>query len=187
MDCFIIEELSMVDDIYWGLINCLFDVDKFDVFWDCVEVYIVEKDQFVLYVYVGFDLEYYLLVKMIIEMVWQNLFGCNLFICLDSYNLVDKQEWQILNVVNFECDFEWDGINSNGVVMINFVKCKVLLVGMYYVGEMKKVMFLVQNFLFLEKDVLLMYCFVNVGEDGQICLFFGLFGIGKIMFFVDLN
>lgn len=32
-----------------------------------------------------------------------------------------------------------------------------------------------------------MYCFFNVGEDGGVVLFFGLFGIGKIILFVDFD
>lgn len=52
---------------------------------------------------------------------------------------------------------------------------------------MKKGMFLMMNFFLLFKDIVVMYCFVNVGNDGDVVVFFGLFGIGKIMFLIDLK
>ncbi|CAM4409919.1 MAG: Phosphoenolpyruvate carboxykinase (ATP) [Legionellaceae bacterium] len=185
-DKYIVQEPSSSASIDWGSINQPFDLNKFNKLWKQAENYLNQQtDSFISHLQVGADAQHGLAIKVMTEMAWHNLFARHLFIRSTTVLPNQTNSWTILSVPGMTLDPEKEGTTSEGAVIICFSERKVLLAGMRYAGEMKKALFSIMNYLMPEQDVLPMHCAANVGEKGDVALFFGLSGTGKTTLSAD--
>jgi phosphoenolpyruvate carboxykinase (ATP) len=188
-DRFIVEEESVKDKIDWGTVNQPISEDIFNNLYNKVLTYLGEKEE--IYVFKGFagaDQAYRLPLQVINEYAWHNLFAHQLFIRPTENELNNYDaEFTVISAPNFKADPEVDGTNSETFIMVSFEKRVILIGGTEYAGEIKKSIFSIMNFLLPEKDILSMHCSSNVGEEGDVALFFGLSGTGKTTLSADPN
>jgi len=88
-------------------------------------------------------------------------------------------------VPSFTADPAVDGTNSEVFVVVSFAERMILIGGTIYAGEIKKSVFSILNYLLPDRNVLPMHCSVNVGQDGNSAVFFGLSGTGKTTLSAD--
>lgn len=178
-DRFIVDEPGTSPHINWGLVNIPFDPMAFESLWNQVIQHLSHQGEaFISHLRAGADSNHSIRLRIITEYAWHALFARQLFIRPTSVKSTDP-EWTILSTPTFVADPARDGTNSDGAVIIDLAQRRILLCGMPYAGEMKKAVFSVLNYLMPEASVLPMHCAANVGEGGDVALFFGLSGTGK--------
>ncbi|MFW0097045.1 MAG: phosphoenolpyruvate carboxykinase [Coxiella endosymbiont of Haemaphysalis qinghaiensis] len=187
-DRFIVKDAETANQVQWGNVNQPIEQAIFEQLWDRVNAYLSQRPMYISHLQVGTDENYFLPVQVITELAWHNLFACDLFIRPpDGDYAKGKPGWIILSVPGLKTDPERDKVNSDGAVIINLSKRRVLLVGMPYAGEIKKAMFTVLNYILPSHDILPMHCAANAGKSGDVALFFGLSGTGKTTLSADPN
>lgn len=167
-------------DIWWGKVNQSMPQDKFDQLFLRMTAYLQGKDIFVQDLIAGADREYSLPIRVITEKAWTALFAQNLFIRPSQENIPDQiPQFTVLHCPDFFATPEIDGTVSQTFIVLSFAKKLILIGGTSYAGEVKKSIFTVMNYLLPRIGVLSMHCSANVGESGDVALFFGLSGTGK--------
>lgn len=188
-DKYIVKDSITENDVEWGKVNQPFDKEKFTKLYEKVLNFLKEKDEvFVFKGFAGADEKYRLPIQVINEFAWHNLFAQQLFIRPTKEELQNHQaEFTVISVPGFKADPSIDGTRSETFIIISFEEKVVLIGGTEYAGEMKKSIFSVMNYLLPKKEVFPMHCSANIGQEGDVALFFGLSGTGKTTLSADPN
>ncbi|AXX24730.1 phosphoenolpyruvate carboxykinase (ATP) [Serratia marcescens] len=145
------------------------------------------KRLFVVDAFCGANADTRLKVRFITEVAWQAHFVKNMFIRPSDEELADfEPDFVVMN--GAKCtnpDWQQQGLHSENFVAFNLSERMQLIGGTWYGGEMKKGLFSIMNYLLPLQGIASMHCSANVGEQGDVAVFFGLSGTGKTTLSTD--
>ncbi|NIF24224.1 phosphoenolpyruvate carboxykinase (ATP) [Candidatus Pantoea multigeneris] len=153
----------------------------------CVVEQLSGKRLFVIDAFCGANPDSRLNVRFVTEVAWQAHFVKNMFIQPTAEELADfKPDFVVLNgAKTTNPNWKEQGLNSENFIAFNLTEGVQLIGGTWYGGEMKKGLFAVMNYLLPLKGIASMHCSANVGEAGDVAVFFGLSGTGKTTLSTD--
>ncbi|AXB30170.1 phosphoenolpyruvate carboxykinase (ATP) [Vibrio campbellii] len=145
------------------------------------------KRLFVIDGYCGANPDTRLSIRVITEVAWQAHFVKNMFIRPTEEELATfEPDFVVMNGAKCTNDkWEEQGLNSENFTVFNLTERTQLIGGTWYGGEMKKGMFAMMNYFLPLKDIASMHCSANMGEEGDVAIFFGLSGTGKTTLSTD--
>lgn len=185
-DKYIVSNEESAAKIWWGENNHPMSPETFSVIRRSLADYLQGRDVYVLDAAAGADPQYRMPIQVITELAWHNLFARQLFLRANEHDKEsDRPGFTILCVPNFHTYPHIHGTRSETAVIIDFEERLVLIAGTQYAGEMKKSVFTILNFILPAEGVLPMHCSANIGDDGDVALFFGLSGTGKTSLSAD--
>jgi len=189
-DRFVVKDAITTDSVWWGDVNIPFAPENFDSLLGRMQAYLAGREVFVKDSYACADPKYRLNIRVVTELAYSNLFCHNLFLrptAEEIQNTIDP-DWYIVCAPGFKADPAIDGTRQHNFAILNFTRKMILIGGTGYTGEMKKGIFGVLNFLLPHNHkTLSMHCSANVGDAGDVAIFFGLSGTGKTTLSADPN
>jgi phosphoenolpyruvate carboxykinase (ATP) len=146
------------------------------------------KKLYVMDTFLGANEDSRLKVRFIMEVAWQAHFVKNMFIrpTQDELATYGEPDFVALNASKTSND-RWKefGMNSEVYTVFNLEEKMQVIGGSWYGGEMKKGMFAMMNYYLPLKGIASMHCSANVGQAGDVAIFFGLSGTGKTTLSTD--
>ena len=185
-DKFIVREPSSESKIWWGEVNQPISEQHYDRLRARLVAHAAERDLYVQDCQIGAHPDHRRSLRVYTETAWASIFARNLFRRPTTEELSSFQpNFTIICVPSFKADPETDGTRTETAILLHLARMEVLIVGTEYAGEIKKSAFTVMNYLLPDEGVLPMHSAVNVGEEGNSVVFFGLSGTGKTTLSAD--
>ncbi|MDR2912096.1 MAG: phosphoenolpyruvate carboxykinase (ATP) [Alistipes sp.] len=188
-DRYIVKDAVSDANIWWdGNINKPVSGEVYNHCKALVQKELSGKKLYVVDTFCGTNKDTRMKVRFVMEVAWQAHFVTNMFIRPSHYELENygEPDFVVLNgskVTNPQ--WKEQGLNSEVFVMFNLTDKVQIIGGTWYGGEMKKGMFSMMNYYLPLKGMASMHCSANVGEKGDVAVFFGLSGTGKTTLSAD--
>jgi len=129
-------------------------------------------------------------IRFIMEVAWQAHFVKNMFIrpTAEELETFGEPDFVVMNASK-TTNARWQefGMNSEVYTVFNLKEKMQVIGGSWYGGEMKKGMFAMMNYYLPKAGIASMHCSANVGDKGDVAIFFGLSGTGKTTLSTDPN
>ena len=188
-DRYIVKDDTTRDTIDWNHVNVATTNEVYqDLKGLVLEQLSTSPKLYVVDAFCGSNEDTRLKVRFVMEVAWQAHFVTNMFIRPSIYELENfgEPDFIVMNgskTVN--PNWKKQGLNSENFVVFNLEEKIQIIGGTWYGGEMKKGMFAMMNYYLPLKGMASMHCSANVGEDGDVAVFFGLSGTGKTTLSAD--
>ena len=186
-DKLVVREPGSEDRIWWGDVNAGISEEHFEGLREKVTAHIgAGDDLYVVDAFAGADPKHRIAVRVVTGYPYHALFARTMFIDPTEDELRDfEPQALVLHAPGLESDPEVDGTRSGTFVVLHPSRQEVLIGGTFYAGEIKKSIFTLMNDRLPLEGVFPMHCSANVGDDGDVAIFFGLSGTGKTTLSAD--
>jgi phosphoenolpyruvate carboxykinase (ATP) len=185
-DKFIVAEPSSESKIWWGPVNRKISQANYERVRARLIDYLADRDLYAQDLFIGAAPAHRRSLRVYTETAWASLFARNLFRRPTPAQLAGfAPNFTIIDVPSFQADPETEGTRTGTAILLDLARMEIIIVGTEYAGEIKKSAFTVMNYLMPDEGVLPMHSAINVGQDGDAAVFFGLSGTGKTTLSAD--
>jgi phosphoenolpyruvate carboxykinase (ATP) len=185
-DKFIVDEPGSRDKIWWGTVNRPIAEANYDRLRARLMEYCADRDLYAQDCFIGAAPAHRRSLRVYTETAWASIFARNLFRRPTPAQLRSfEPNFTIIDVPSFQADPATEGTRSGTAILVHLDRMEIIIVGTEYAGEIKKSAFTVMNYLMPDEAVLPMHSAINVGQDGDPAVFFGLSGTGKTTLSAD--
>jgi phosphoenolpyruvate carboxykinase (ATP) len=186
-DKFVAVEGGSEDRIWWGSVNQRLEEERYDALRAKVTAHLgAEGNLYVIDAFAGADPEHRINIRVVTDRPYHALFARTMFITPSDEELKGfEPQAVVLHAPGLEADPAEDGTRTGTFIALHPSRLEVLIGGTFYAGEIKKSVFTLMNDRLPLEGVLPMHCSANVGDDGDVAVFFGLSGTGKTTLSAD--
>jgi phosphoenolpyruvate carboxykinase (ATP) len=186
-DKFAVREPESEGRIWWGAVNQELTQEHYEGLRAKLAAYLGGLDTlYVIDAFAGADAAHRISLRVVTSMPYHALFSSTMFITPSHQELSHFQpEAVVLHAPAFEADPEEDGTRTGTFAVFHPTKREIMIGGTFYAGEIKKSIFTLLNDSLPLDGVFPMHCSANVGDAGDVAIFFGLSGTGKTTLSAD--